>query len=127
MAEMGQGWEEHVFPILPCPLMQSFGGWRGARETAGAGREQAQRPARRKSCEGLKKRQTWAWAKNTTIRPGCLSRGGGKGGQHPLSSRAFSGPLQGHFPPFPRVQVTLPGPWAEVMPRKPPLIPKLEI
>ena len=29
MAEMGQGWEEHVFPSLPCPLMQSFGGWRG--------------------------------------------------------------------------------------------------
>ena len=113
--------------------MQSFGGWRGARETAGAGREQSQRPARRKSCEGLRKRQTWAWAKNTTIRPGCLSRGGGQGGQHPLSSRAFSGPLQGHFPPFPRVQVTLPGPWAEVMgwpsemPRKLPLIPKLEI
>ena len=81
--------------------MQSFGGWRGATETVGTGREQSQRPARRKSCEGLRKRQTWAWAKNTTIHPGCLSRGGGQGGQHPLSSRAFSGPLQGHFPPFP--------------------------
>ena len=115
MAETGQGWEEHVFPTLPCPLMQSFGGWRGATETVGTGREQSQRPARRKSCEGLRKRQTWAWAKNTTIHPGCLSRGGGQGGQHPLSSRAFSGPLQGHFPLFPGGQVTLPGPWAKVM------------
>ena len=100
VAEMRQGWEEHVFPTLPCPLMQSFGGWRGARETAGAGREQSQRPARRKSCEGLRKRQTWAWAKNTTIRPGCLSRRGGQGGQHPLSSRAFRA-SPGPFPSIP--------------------------
>ena len=95
----GRAGRNTSFP-LPCPLMQSFGGWRGARETAGAGREQSQRPARRKSCEGLRKRQTWAWAKNTTIRPGCLSRGGGQGGQHPLSSRAFWA-SPGPFPSIP--------------------------